>query len=194
MKFPVFTQAGTTHILYRHFRRRSGRRIATTPRGTNNLVHRMRLIKKLQTPESVLKSRPLYGNLRMYLVFIMGGGAKFLFLALLTLLLIEIFEFPYTVAYAAGLTLGATLGFIYNGFVTFNTITGWKPRLLKSVMVVVFVHSSNWVLVYTLTEAVADLFGTVPRPEHYWTAIIFVSLVLSVANFGLNKFWVFKHP
>lgn len=154
----------------------------------------MKLIEKLHTPQSVLKSRPLYANLRMYLVFMMGGGARFLIVALVTGLLIEVFRFPYTVSYAVGIACAAVSGFIYNAFVTFNTKTAWKFRLLKSAAIAIVINTGNWVLVYALTEALANIFETPILPEYYWAAIFSVSLVLSIANFGLDKSWVFKHP
>lgn len=152
----------------------------------------MRLVGRFQTTDDLLKARPLYGNLRMYLVFIMGGGARFLFVALLTLLLIEVLNFPYTISYGAALTVGVISAFFYNRIFTFNTLTAWKPRLLKFVVIIPIIDVSNWVLVIAITQAFADFYDTAVLPRYYWPAIFLVTSVLSVLNFGLNKFWVFK--
>ena len=140
----------------------------------------------------MLKARPLYGNLRMYLVFIMGGGARFLFVALLTLVLIEGFNFPYTISYGAALAVGTISGFFYNRVFTFNTLTAWKSRLLKFAIISVLIDVSNWSLVVTITQTLGNYFETADLPRYYWPAIFLATSLLSVVNFGLNKFWVFR--
>ena len=149
-------------------------------------------LDKLRTPDHVLEARPIFGTLKMYSVFILGGGARLLYIMLLTFVLINLFKLPYTVSYAAAMISAAIFSFIYNRHITFNRLTKWQRRLLRFVAVLVFIGVSNWILVFFATESVSSYFDTEVLPEYYWASIFVVTLFLSVVNFTLNKKWVFR--
>ena len=149
-------------------------------------------LDKLRTPDHVLRARPVFGTLKMYSVFILGGGARLFYIMLITFVLINMMELPYTISYAVAMISAAIFSFIYNRQVTFNRLSQWQIRFLRFAAVLVFIGVSNWTLVYVSTEAVASYFDTEILPEYYWPSILAVTTFLSVVNFTLNKKWVFK--
>ena len=128
----------------------------------------------------------------MYFVFLLGGGARLIFIMLISFVLIDLLNFSYTISYATALLMAANFTFFYNRHITFNRLPKWKSRFLKSSLVVVLIGSANWALVYIITEAIASHFGTEALPAYYWPIIIIVTLILSVMNFIFNRNWVFK--
>ncbi|MFH1182167.1 MAG: GtrA family protein [Candidatus Woesearchaeota archaeon] len=151
-----------------------------------------KFVDEILTYDRILKAYPIYGTLRRYFIFLLGGGTGLLIAEVTTTLLTESFQLWYMLSYIIGTILAIIFTFIYHRYVTFRKFTDVRKRFVKFVFVVSIIAVVNIALVYLSTEAVAGYFGTEVTKFYYWATIFIVTLVLSTVNFTVNKLWVFK--
>jgi putative flippase GtrA len=151
-----------------------------------------KFFEELLTYDRILKAYPIYGTLRRYFIFLVGGGTGLVIAEVVTTFLTEVFHYWYMFSYVIGTIFAILFTFIYHRYVTFRKFSDIKKRFIKFVAVVSIIAVTNLVLVYTLTEAWANITGSPVTKVYYWTTIFFVTLVLSTVNFAVNKLWVFK--
>ena len=118
-----------------------------------------------------------------YPVFAIGGMCCFFYEIMVTLLLTEIMGFWYFGSYAFSLVTGVIFLFIYHRKITFKKHDRAHRRFVKFMAVLVIYLYLNLQMVYLLTEYLRF---------NYVISILMVTPVLSVLNYFVNKYWVFR--
>lgn len=117
-------------------------------------------------------------DLLRYITFLFGGGLALILNVIITYLLTEFLQLWHMVSYGIALGLEIIFLFIYHTFVTFKK----RGHPLRFLIIVLSIAGLNWLAVYFLSVIL-----TVP----YLIAIVLSAGVISVANYLLNKKFVF---
>lgn len=114
-----------------------------------------------------------------YVKFIFGGGLSLMLNLLVTYILTEVVHLWHMLSFGIALGLEIFFLFIYHSLFTFKK----KGRFLVFVIVILFISTLNWILVYI---------ASITLGIHYLISIIGVALLVSLLNYGLNKKLVFR--
>ena len=148
-----------------------------------------------------LFGRMMQNTFLRYFVFAFGGGMSYVLLLTVTYLLTSLAAISDIVSYWIGLACAVIFAFIYHRFITFNAMTRWQQRFAKFFALEIVIAIANGVLVYLLTKKMIIQFLAPIDQIHfisakvslYFLIITFcVTLLLSVINFTMNRFWVFR--
>ncbi|MAG15623.1 hypothetical protein CMO88_01025 [Candidatus Woesearchaeota archaeon] len=157
------------------------------------------MIKQALAHQERLTGDPLMATIKRYFIFITGGfvgwliiiGMQAVFLASLG----EIFS------YWVGLLFADIFTFVYHRLITFKIKSNWKIRFVKFVIIVTAITLANGAF-FSLTAASFDLAKlnlsiifleqTLMIPGRI-IASFFITFVLSVINFGINRIFIFRH-
>jgi len=129
--------------------------------------------------------------MKRYLIFIFGGGLGLVLTLLITTVLTEILSMWYALSYAIGLAIGTSFKFMFHRRITFGNLSQWRTRFRRYVTVIISLNGLNWLLVFAGTEILANIFQEEVKAIYYTSTIIFVTAFMSIANFLINKKWVF---
>jgi putative flippase GtrA len=125
-----------------------------------------------------------YAELLMkLLVFTSGGGLGLIIKLSVTYMLASGFGLWQMLAYSLGLVLNIIFNFLFHRHITFGETTDWKRRLALFTVVTLIVVALDWALVYAFAENLGFNIYVVAVP---------VTIMLSIANFVLNKLFVFQ--
>ena len=132
--------------------------------------------------------RKIYFLVKRYIIFIFGGFLGWLILISVTVFIVNIFQTRPYVGYSLGLTGAIIFAFSYHRYITFKQKTNWQPRFMKFAPLEISLSGLNWLFFYLVTE-----FLGIGSGIGYITASFFITWFISIINFSLNRFWVFKH-
>ncbi len=118
-------------------------------------------------------------ELRMYLKFIVGGSLSTLLNLAITYLLTEVGHVWHMLAFAIALGIEIIFQFLYHSVITFKK----KGKATLFLLVILLISDLNWILVYIIS---------VKWRWHYLTSIILAALIISIINFYLNRYLVFR--
>ena len=125
------------------------------------------------------------GNFIMFIknfaVFGVGGMVIFIFELFLTILLTEHFEVKYYNSFAIALFIGTVLLYFYHSSITFPNSR--KKRYHYFFFTYTFSGALFWFLSILVTKMVK---------LHYSLGIILTAVPISIINFSINKYIVFK--
>ncbi|HLC81356.1 MAG TPA: GtrA family protein [Candidatus Nanoarchaeia archaeon] len=114
-----------------------------------------------------------------YLKFLIGGGLSLLFGLGITYALTEVLGLWHMFSLAVAIGIEAIFLFLYHSVITFRK----KGRFWLFVFVVLFISDLNWILVYV---------ASVNWNFNYLLSIVVVAGMVSVLNFGMNRWLVFS--
>lgn len=120
---------------------------------------------------------------KKFIIFSIGGGLGALINWTITVILTELVGLWYMASYSIGLTINLIFNFLYQRHITFKVKDKVKRRFTLFTIISLSTIFLNMFLVYTLTEYLG-LF--------YLISIIFVTIIIAIINFILNKEFVFK--
>lgn len=127
-------------------------------------------------------------TLERYFIFIIGGGFGLLVNIIITFILTEFFHFWHMLSYSIGLIFNIIVNFTYHRFITFATKDNWIENIIKFITGYFMIVIINWILVYIFTEIfIFSIFR-----YYYIIVIIFITFLVSIFNYAINKRWVFK--
>ena len=132
--------------------------------------------------------RKIYFAIKRYAIFIFGGFVGWLILISITTFITNAFQTRPYVGYLFGLTGAIIFTFSYHRYITFKQKTNWQSRFMKFAPLEISLSALNWLLFYIVTESQGIGSGV-----GYITASFFITWFISIINFSLNRFWVFKH-
>jgi dolichol-phosphate mannosyltransferase len=118
-----------------------------------------------------------------FMLFVLGGGLGFLINLGITYALTEFMGIWYMVSYTAGAIVNVAFNFLFHLKVTFKRKGYLRRRFAYFLIATAVVFCISWISVFAATE----VFGL-----HYLVSIVLVTAAVSLINFLLNKFWVFK--
>jgi len=149
------------------------------------------IVKNLETLNELPFSsllRKIYFVIKRYVIFIFGGFVGWLILISITTLIATIFQTRPYIGYSFGLTAAIIFTFSYHRYITFKQKTNWRSRFMKFAPLEMTLSALNWLLFYVVTESLGIDFGV-----GYIIASFFITWFISIINFSLNRFWIFKH-
>ncbi len=120
---------------------------------------------------------------KKFFVFSIGGGLGAIINWTITVTLTEIFHMWYILSYSIGLAINLIFNFIYHQNITFKKKDRWKKRFTFFTVVSILTIILNLLSVYLVTELL-QIF--------YLISIIFITILIAILNFVLNKEIVFK--
>ncbi len=156
-------------------------------------------------------------NVIKYVTFVLGGFLGWLIIIVVHLFLsrgigvdIRFFGVDVQLSYAIGLIIAILLVFLYHRFLTFRMRSRWKRRLSYFFVTEVIIAVFNWLLfvvgVWLLGQYIPDFsfsFAfTADEAEFLASRFVlstdvqisfWVTTLLSVPNFLINRFFVFRH-
>ncbi len=121
---------------------------------------------------------------RKYVIFVTGGSVGVLIATGTTASLTEFFDWHPRYSYALGLFFAMIFTFLFHSNVTFKNTTRWKTRFTKFAFLVVALAIMNWTISSTLFEILPDI--------HYLIIIVVVTVFISVVNYSVSRWWVFR--
>ena len=114
-----------------------------------------------------------------YFKFLIGGGISLLFGLGITYALTEVIGLWHMLSLAIAIVIEALFLFWYHSVITFRK----KGRFWLFIVVVLFISDLNWILVYI---------ASVTWNFNYLLSIIIVAGMVSILNFLINRWLVFK--
>lgn len=126
----------------------------------------------------------LFLNWKKFIVFVVGGTIGSLVNIGLTYFLTEFLGFWYLSSFILGSLINILFNFGYHCFFTFRIRNKIKSRMIKFFLVSIISIFFVVYFVYFLT----DIIGL-----WYLFSVILTMVIVSIANFLINKFWVFFH-
>lgn len=130
----------------------------------------------LKNIETVVKKES-----RKFLAFSFGGIAVFFAEIVLTIFFTEVFGWWYMLSYGLALVLSAILYFIFHIKITFEVRDASVAMFLKFVTAFGGSFLGAWAVVYLFTAS----------GMYYVLAIVVTSIIFTLANYGINRLWVF---
>lgn len=132
--------------------------------------------------------KKIYYVVKRYMIFIFGGFIGWLILIGITALTVNSLQVRPFIGYFFGLVAAIIFTFSYHRYITFKKKTNWSVRFMKFVPLEGTVSAFNWALFYIVTE-----FLGLDSGLNYTIASFLITWSISVINFCLNRFWVFRH-
>lgn len=132
---------------------------------------------------------------KRFIIFCIGGGLGALINWIISFILTTGLGLYYIASYTLAQTVNITFNFLWNRHITFKIKTKVTKRFIKFIIVSISTASFSILLVYLIKEFIIDnlykiiLFG---QDLNYLAAIIIVTFIVAVANYLLNKLWVFE--
>ncbi|MBS3139741.1 GtrA family protein [Candidatus Woesearchaeota archaeon] len=114
-----------------------------------------------------------------YFKFLIGGGLSLLIGLGITYIFTEFFGLWHMLSLAIAIVIEALFLFWYHSVITFRK----KGRFWLFIVVVLFISDLNWILVYI---------ASVTWNFNYLLSIIIVAGMVSILNFLINRWLVFK--
>lgn len=132
---------------------------------------------------------------KRYFIFIFGGGVGALVNWLISFLLTSIMGIHYVISYSIAQIANIVVNFIWHRFITFGVKSESASRFIKFFIMSIITALLSIVLVYLVKEFVLDNLYTIKLfgwNLNYLVAIIFITFVISIANYLISTWWVFK--
>jgi putative flippase GtrA len=115
--------------------------------------------------------------------FAIGGTIGFVSEILLTIFLTEVFGVWHMVSYGISLLLGLVFLYFFYAHYTFGRFDKMHRRMFKFFSLMCGSYIINWWIVFLLSDRFL---------LHYGAAIVLAVLVMSLLNYYLNMYWVFR--
>jgi len=120
---------------------------------------------------------------RTYFIFSIGAILIFLIQITIAIVLTEIFHIWHMYSYAIALVCDILLLYIYHSFITFKGWNRMPNNFARFLLLYIFSYTLSWLLVFAITHL----------GIYYIPSIIFVSMIMSILNYNINKRWVFSY-
>ena len=127
--------------------------------------------------------------------FLLGGGLGALINWIITFILTSIIGIYYLISYSFALIINILFNFFWNRNITFKVKSKFRKRLLRFILTSLFSLVISMSVMYLIKEYVLDrLYNIVffGYDLNYLVAIIIVTFLVSLLNYILSNFWVFK--
>ncbi len=132
-------------------------------------------------------------ELRKYIKFIIGGGLGLLANVIVTFMLTEFMGVPFRASYILGLAANIIFNFIFHMVVTFKTKEKASIRFVKFVPLTLSIAAANYLFVRIFTELIIiSLIAGILGGYYKYVVIVLVTAAISVINYALNRYLVFK--
>ena len=122
-------------------------------------------------------------DIERYIIFILGGALGAILNLGITYILTKYLGFWYLAAYIFGIIVNIVFNFFYHRSITFGTNNKTGQRLMKFIVISIFVAIGILGVVYFFTEVVGI--------SYIISGGIAIAL-MSLVNYFLNKGWVFN--
>jgi putative flippase GtrA len=131
----------------------------------------------------IMEKRGFFETCLELMNFSFVGVTTFSIQLFITVIMTEMVKIAYYISYAVALACAWFLNFMLNTGLTFRAKGDPKQYLRKFASLVVINIVLNWLLVIFCVEVIS-----LP----YFPAIILVAIFMSLLNFFVEDFWVFK--
>lgn len=121
---------------------------------------------------------------KRYIIFIIGGGIGALINLAMTYVMTEFFGLWYILGFILGSAANIAFNFAYHRRITFSVKDRMQSRFLKFIAVNILIGIGSVGFIYMLTEGL--------KLWYMLSAIIAITCI-SMINFLINKFWVFRY-
>ena len=132
---------------------------------------------------------------KRYFIFIFGGGVGALVNWLISFLLTSIMGIHYVISYSLAQIANIVVNFIWHRFITFGVKSDSTSRFVKFFIMSILTALISIALVYLVKEFVLDYLYTIILfgwNLNYLVAIIIITFVISIVNYLISTWWVFK--
>ncbi len=134
---------------------------------------------------------------KRYFIFIFGGGVGALVNWGISFLLTSIMGVHYVISYSMAQIANIVVNFVWHRFITFGVKSESASRFIKFFTMSILTALLSIALVYLVKEFVLDYLYTITLFRwdlNYLVAIIFITFVISIVNYIISTWWVFKEP
>lgn len=138
--------------------------------------------------------RTLKAHTGTYLVFITGGGIGALTNWIISFVLTSLIGIHYLISFTCAQAVNITVNFIWHRFVTFDVVDRAGQRFVRFFCVSAATALLSIGLVWLVKEYMLDAVYTIRvfgMDLNYLAAIVAITFVVSLANYGISRAWVF---